>query len=172
MKVLQHNLNHCEAAHDLLMQTVRDWKIDVVIIIDPYIPQRTNQWASDATGKAAIWSCGKLLVQDNIDSTQKDFVRIKLGNVYFYNLSDHRVISWEVATGNSTKVPPHKKTNARGWKVRMFDSELYRTTLATGPINANNTTEEAEEVMKSVVNACDATMPRKSTCNRHSSVYW
>ena len=31
-----------------------------------------------------------------------------------FNLSDHRVIYWEVATGNSIKVPPHKKINARG----------------------------------------------------------
>ena len=42
MKVLQHNLNNCEAAHDLLMQTVQDWKIYVVIITDPYKPLRTN----------------------------------------------------------------------------------------------------------------------------------
>ena len=31
-----------------------------------------------------------------------------------FNLRDHRVIYWEVATGNSMKLPPHKKTNARG----------------------------------------------------------
>ena len=54
----------------------------------------------------------------------------------------------------------------------MCDPELFRTTRATGPINANNATEEAEEVMKSVVDACDAAMPRKSTCNRRPSVYW
>ena len=87
-----------------------------------------------------------------------------------YNLSDHRVISWEVPTANSTKVP-HKKTNCRRWKVSMVDPELFRTTLATGPINASNATEEAYQVMKRVVNACDATMPQKSTCNRHPPVY-
>ena len=54
----------------------------------------------------------------------------------------------------------------------MFDPELFRTTLATGSINANNATEEANEVMRRVDNACDATMPRKSTCNRHPPVYW
>ena len=76
----------------------------------------------------------------------------------------------EVVTGNSTKEPP-KKTNARGWKVSMFDPELFRTTLATEPINDNNATEEADEVMKRIVNACDVTMTRKSTCNRHPLVY-
>ena len=69
MKVLQYNLNHCETAQDLLMETARDWKIDVVIITDPYKPLRTNQWASGATEKSSIWSCGKLLFQHNIDST-------------------------------------------------------------------------------------------------------
>ena len=36
MKILQHNLNHCETAHDLLIQTVRNREIDLVIIADPY----------------------------------------------------------------------------------------------------------------------------------------
>ena len=86
-----------------------------------------------------------------------------------FNLSDHRVISWKVATENSTKVQPHEKTKARVWKVSMFDPELFRTTLTTEPINDNNATED---VMKSVVDACDASMPRKSTCNRHPPVNW
>ena len=54
----------------------------------------------------------------------------------------------------------------------MFDPELFRTALATGPMNANNAIEEGEEVMERVVDACDATMTRKSTCNRHPPVYW
>lgn len=35
MKILQLNLNHCEAAHDLLMQTVRELKIELVLIAEP-----------------------------------------------------------------------------------------------------------------------------------------
>ena len=54
----------------------------------------------------------------------------------------------------------------------MFDPELFRTALATGPMNANNAIKEAEEVIERVVDACDATMPQKSTCNRHPPVYW
>ena len=34
LKVLQINLNHCEAAQDLLAQTVRQEPVDVVIIVD------------------------------------------------------------------------------------------------------------------------------------------
>ena len=36
LKVLQINPNHCEAAKDLLTQTVREEKVDVVIITDQY----------------------------------------------------------------------------------------------------------------------------------------
>ena len=57
MRVLQHNLNHCEAAHDLLTQTVRDMKIDVAIIADPYTKSNTQVWVTDVTGKAVISSC-------------------------------------------------------------------------------------------------------------------
>ena len=60
MRVLQHNINHCEAAHDLLTQTVREMKIDVAIIADPYIRLNTQAWVTDNTGKAVIWSCNKI----------------------------------------------------------------------------------------------------------------
>ena len=35
IKVLQINLNHCEAAQEILEQTVRTTKADVVLIQDP-----------------------------------------------------------------------------------------------------------------------------------------
>ena len=54
MRVLQHNINHCEAAHDLLTQTVREMKIDVAIIADPYIRLNMQAWVTDNTGKAVI----------------------------------------------------------------------------------------------------------------------
>ena len=36
LKVIQINLNHCEAAQELLFQTVREEKVDVVIVADQY----------------------------------------------------------------------------------------------------------------------------------------
>lgn len=44
MRVLQVNLNHCEAAHDLLMQTVRELKVDLAIISEPYRHLDTQAW--------------------------------------------------------------------------------------------------------------------------------
>ena len=36
MKILQLNLNHCEAAHDLLIQTARELQLDLIMISEPY----------------------------------------------------------------------------------------------------------------------------------------
>lgn len=36
MRLIQINLNHCEAAQDLLAQTIREKNIDVVILSEPY----------------------------------------------------------------------------------------------------------------------------------------
>ena len=71
MKVLQHNLNHYEAAQDLLMQTVRDWKIDLVVITGLNNPLRTNQWASDATGKTASGIAGNYYTRTTLIAPKK-----------------------------------------------------------------------------------------------------
>ena len=86
MKIQQHNLNHCEAAHDLLTQTVRDREIDLVIIADPHTRLNKQAWVIDATGITAIWSCKNRPFEDQVDITQKEFVRVKLGNVHFYSV--------------------------------------------------------------------------------------
>lgn len=85
MRVLQHNLNHCEAAQDLLMQTMRELKTDVLIISEPYRRLGTQPWVSDTTEKAVIWSCGKFPFQDVVNSSKRGFVRAQLGNIYFYS---------------------------------------------------------------------------------------
>lgn len=86
MRILQHNLNHCEAAYDLLTQLVREMKIDLVIIADPYTRPKTQAWITDVTRKAAIWSCNRRPFEDQPDSTQRGFVRAKLGGVHFYSI--------------------------------------------------------------------------------------
>ncbi|GBP39671.1 hypothetical protein EVAR_25495_1 [Eumeta japonica] len=44
MKILQLNINHCEAAHDLLMQTVRELQVDLVILSEPYKHLAGQPW--------------------------------------------------------------------------------------------------------------------------------
>jgi hypothetical protein len=59
MRIIQLNLNHCEAAQALLQQTVRELKVDVAILCEQYKNMNETVWVSDTSGKAAIWVCGK-----------------------------------------------------------------------------------------------------------------
>lgn len=85
MKVLQLNLNHCEAAHDLLMQTVRELNPDVALISEPYRHLAGQPWETDRTAKAAIWSCGKLPFQRVVNGTEAGFVEAKVDGIHFYS---------------------------------------------------------------------------------------
>ncbi|XP_066906360.1 uncharacterized protein, partial [Halyomorpha halys] len=67
MRIIQLNLNHCEAAQDLLWQTVKDLRIDVAILSEQYKNLENVAWISDITGRAAIWACGR---QDITEATQ------------------------------------------------------------------------------------------------------
>lgn len=85
LKILQLNLNHCEAAQDLLTQTVREEKIDVVLVADYYRDLDESLWKVDATGLAAIWACGNHPFQETMITTEEYFVRAKVNGVHFYS---------------------------------------------------------------------------------------
>lgn len=84
MRVIQLNLNHCEAAQDLLAQTVRERNVDVVLISEPYRISQNGAWISDTSKKSAIWSCGTIAYQ-NMDTSFTGFVRAELNGVNFYS---------------------------------------------------------------------------------------
>nr|XP_014274321.1 uncharacterized protein LOC106679591 [Halyomorpha halys] len=42
MRIIQHNLNHCEAAQDLLWLTVKDLRIDLAILSEQYKIRKTS----------------------------------------------------------------------------------------------------------------------------------
>ena len=85
MRVLQLFLNHYEAAHDLLTQTVRELKLDLVIISEPYRHLDTQQWVTDASTRAVIWSCGRYPFQGSVNCGEAGFVVAKLDGIYFYS---------------------------------------------------------------------------------------
>lgn len=87
MRVLQLNLNHCEAAQDLLTQTVREMNIDVAILCEQYRNiVGLQSWVSDATNRAAVWICGNSPVQDVMQVPRDGFTWIKGFGVYFYSV--------------------------------------------------------------------------------------
>ncbi|XP_015123485.1 uncharacterized protein LOC107045666 [Diachasma alloeum] len=85
MRVPQRNLNHCEAAHDLLMQTVRELEIDLALISELYRHLATQPWVTDTTTRAVIWSCGKCPFQSVVNCGEAYFVAAKLEGIRFYS---------------------------------------------------------------------------------------
>lgn len=85
MKILQLNLNHCEAAQDLLTQTVCEHKIDVAIICEQYKNLSDGTWLTDTSNKVAIWACGKETVQEKPLINQSYYIRAKIGGIHIFS---------------------------------------------------------------------------------------
>lgn len=86
VRCIQINLNHCEAAQDLLKQTVIEQKVDMVLISEPYkIPVSDANWAEDKTKRAAIWTCGTMPFERKENRQQEGFVYAKVKGVHFYS---------------------------------------------------------------------------------------
>lgn len=85
MKLLQLNLNHCEAAQALLTQTIRELGVDVAILSEPYRHYDNTVWTADATGTAAIWTCGKRPFQETEVTPDTFFVRAKIDGYHIYS---------------------------------------------------------------------------------------
>ncbi|XP_050684665.1 uncharacterized protein LOC126979411 [Leptidea sinapis] len=85
MKILQLNLNHCEDAHNLLTQTARELKIDVVHISEPYKKLNIGTWISDKYNQAAIWVCSMQSIQNLAYQPTVGFARAKVGGIHLYS---------------------------------------------------------------------------------------
>ena len=85
MRLIQINLNHCEAAQDLLSQTIYEKGIEAAIISEPYRNNKSGAWTADETGKAAIWACGNQAIQEVMEFPEVGFVRAKIAGIYIYS---------------------------------------------------------------------------------------
>lgn len=95
MEVIQLNLNHCELAQVLLMQTMAEIRVDVALISDPYkVPPNNGNWVSDKAKLAAIRVCGEYPIQEIISNGSEGRRGKSHGEVYFFTtqcLSGHGV---------------------------------------------------------------------------------
>ncbi len=83
MEVVQLNLNHCEMALDLLMQSVVENKCDVALISEPYkVPANNGNWVTDKAFMAAIHVCGGYPIQEIVSNGNEGFVIVKVNGVY------------------------------------------------------------------------------------------
>ncbi|XP_070141625.1 uncharacterized protein [Drosophila kikkawai] len=73
------------AAQDLLMQTVRDLDVEVAVLSEPYKAPSTHGWATDRSGKAALWMCGREHTHLSDVRSADGFVRGRAGGVWVYS---------------------------------------------------------------------------------------
>lgn len=278
MKILQLNLNHCEAAQDLLGQSIVELKIDVAIIAEPYKVPENNLWLTDRTGKAAVWACGKFPFQRSIVSNEEGFLVTKINGVILiscyappswnlekfeqmldrivavadssvptvlagdfnawavewgssssnargmallealspldlvlvntgststfrrnglqsiidltftsmhvargmnwqvsehYTHSDHQALLYEVLPSQMrgreiVRVP----STTKRWASKAFDKEVFCEMIRDVNIHCNNVNDYATSVVRCLVAACDASMPRRKSTTTRRAVFW
>uniref|UniRef100_A0ABD2WSB4 Endonuclease/exonuclease/phosphatase domain-containing protein n=1 Tax=Trichogramma kaykai TaxID=54128 RepID=A0ABD2WSB4_9HYME len=87
IRVLQLNLNHCESAQDLVLQTVRELKVDVAILSDPHRPLTPpNTWISDADNQAAIWVRSGVPVQRCSSGQSHFYTWAQIAGIYIFSI--------------------------------------------------------------------------------------
>ena len=85
MRVLQLNLNHCETAHDILEQTVRELVTDVTILSEPYRIKDSIAYVSDKTKGASIWACGRWPITAHNSGRETGFVWANIRGIHIYS---------------------------------------------------------------------------------------
>ncbi|CAB0037993.1 unnamed protein product [Trichogramma brassicae] len=87
MRILQLNLNHCEAAQDLLCDAIGELRIDVAILCEQYKNLAPpNTWLADADGQAAIWVHGGIPVQERPARVHPYFAWARIGGIFFFSV--------------------------------------------------------------------------------------
>ncbi|XP_023315583.1 sphingomyelin phosphodiesterase-like [Trichogramma pretiosum] len=87
MRILQLNLIHCEAAQDLLCDTISKLRIDVAILCEQYKNLAPpNTWLADADGQAAIWVQGGIPVQERPARVYPYFSWARIGGIFFFSV--------------------------------------------------------------------------------------
>lgn len=84
-KVLQINLNHCEVAQDLLCQLVREEKVDIAIVSEEYRDLSEPNWIKDATGRAAVWVCGRFHISGKMSAPMPSFTWVEVAGIRLYS---------------------------------------------------------------------------------------
>lgn len=83
MEVTQINLNHCDAAQQLLWQSTTETMCDVAIIAEPYrVPHDNGNWIADRAGLAAIQVMGRYPFQEVITRSEEGFVIAKINGIF------------------------------------------------------------------------------------------
>ncbi|XP_068151989.1 uncharacterized protein [Drosophila tropicalis] len=189
------NLNHCEAAQDLLLQTLVEQKSDVAVVSAPYRIRPSGNSVCSGSSKAAIIGRAVLEAFAQLDITllnsggRNTFNRAgyfsvidltfvsssqcrkatwEVGN--FYTASDHEAILTVLGSREILQVPiPQEKAyRASSLRESLFKSSLNEVTLQV------DSAENMENCLaSSVLSACDSSMNiRRTYAGPHRPVFW
>lgn len=131
MRIIQVNLNHCQAAQDILEQTVREMNIDVAIISEQYKDLDSPSWISSTSGKAAIWACGKLAIHEN--HKDFDFVRAKVDGIHIFGYYHSPNTEWEVYQASVDRLA----SSARGLTPMLIGGDFNAWSTEWGSSETN-----------------------------------
>lgn len=124
MRILQLNLNHCQAAQEILKQSVRELSVDVAVLSEPYRKMLSVNWVSDNTDTSAIWNTSTFTLQDKIAS-QCGYARATISGITLYScyipprysIEDFRIIVENIAIDAATRNPVIIAGDFNAWAV-------------------------------------------------------
>lgn len=166
VQVTQLNLNHCDAAQQLLYQSVAEWGTDIAIISDPYrVPAGNGNWVVDGSGKmAAIWTTGKYPVQQLVSTTYEGFVIAKVNGVLF--CSCYAPPSW--STERFTQMLDCMTTALTGRRPVVIAGDFNAWAVEWGSRNTNQRGQILLEAL-AVLDVDLANVGAKSTFSRNGA---
>ncbi|CAB0030685.1 unnamed protein product [Trichogramma brassicae] len=87
LRILQLNLYHCEAAQDLLCDTISKLCIDVAILCVQYKNlSPPNTWLADADSQAAIRVQAGIPMQERLAQVHPYFAWARIGGIFFFSV--------------------------------------------------------------------------------------
>ncbi|CAB0035752.1 unnamed protein product [Trichogramma brassicae] len=189
MRILQLNLNHCEAAQDLLCDTISKLRIDVAILCEQYKNLAPpNTWLADADGQAAIWVHGGIPVQERPARVHPYFAqgssvvdltfvcetltpRVLSWTVSgLYTHSDHQAIVFEIEDDGASSRPSTRRSCR--WNARTLDVDRFSAVVSSASVAPATAEDMASSLMSVITGACDASMSKANPRRRREPVYW
>ena len=86
------------------------------------------------------------------------------------SLSDHRYISTKLLGKQNQR---RKYTTKGGWSLQRMNRDKFLQRISAADLEGSATAEEAVEVLlRTVTDACDASMPRRPTTYYRKPAYW
>ncbi|CAB0042944.1 unnamed protein product [Trichogramma brassicae] len=187
MRILQLNLNHCEAAQDLLCDTISKLRIDVAILCEQYKNLAPpNTWLADADGQAAIWVHGGIPVQERPARVHPYFAQgSSIVDLTFVCetltpcvlswtvsglYSDHQAIVFEIEDDGASSRPLTRRSYR--WNARTLDVDRFSAVVSSASVAPGTAEDMASSLMSVITGACDASMSKANPRRRREPVYW